>query len=267
MSLVDREPGPTRLESALRHDRLIVMGGLLAVTVASWWWILSMSVDMYGPMTGTSAWAMTTTWDLPHLLLLVAMWVVMMTAMMLPGAVPMVMLYAAVVRRSDAAALARRTYALAAGYLLMWSVFSVVAAGGQRVLSEWAIVSPMMSLADPRAGGVVLILVGIYQFTPLKRNCLDVCRSPLMLMTSYWRPGVRGAFVLGVRHGVFCLGCCWALMLLLFVGGVMNAWVIAGVTLFVLLEKVMPAGRTTSYLGGGVLGAIGAWLLAHRLLG
>jgi predicted metal-binding membrane protein len=251
------------LESLLRHDRFIVMAGLTVVTVVSWSWILAMSGDMYGSMTGASAWAMTGVWDLWHLLLLFAMWAVMMTAMMLPSAAPMLMLYIAVVRRSDETAVARRTYALAGGYLLIWALFSAVAAAGQRLLTAQAIVSPMMGLADPTVGGIVLILVALYQFTSLKRGCLDVCRSPLALITTYWRPGTAGAFAMGVRHGLYCLGCCWALMLLLFVGGVMNAWVIGGLTLFVLIEKVTPIGRGASYVGGIVLAALGVWLLVR----
>jgi predicted metal-binding membrane protein len=206
---------------------------------------------------------MTATWDLRHLLLLFAMWAVMMTAMMLPSAAPMLMLYIAVVRHSDQSTLGRRVYALAGGYLLVWSIFSVAAAAGQSLLATQAIVSPMMSLANPTAGGVVLLLVAAYQFTPLKRECLDACRSPLGLVTTYWRPGTVGAFTMGVRHGLYCLGCCWALMLLLFVGGVMNAWVIGGLTLFVLIEKVTPIGRAASYVGGAVLAALSVWLLVH----
>jgi predicted metal-binding membrane protein len=216
---------------------------------------------MYGPMTGASAWAMTGVWDLPHLLLLLAMWAVMMAAMMLPTAAPMLMLYIAVVRRSHEPALAKRTYALAGGYLLVWVLFSAAAATGQRLLTAREIVSPMMALASPAVGGTVLVLVAVYQFTPLKRGCLQACRSPLALITTYWRPGTRGAWAMGVRHGVYCLGCCWALMLLLFVGGVMNAWVIAGLTSYILIEKLTPIGPRASSAGGIVLAALGVWLL------
>ena len=254
----------TLLESALRHDRLIVFGGLALVCGISWYWILTMSVDMYGSMRGASAWAMTPTWDLPHLLLLFAMWVVMMTAMMLPGAVPMLMLYIAVVRRSNEAALARQTYALASGYLVVWALFSADAAVVQRVLTDTTLVSPMMALADIRVAAAMLILAGAYQFTPLKRDCLNACRSPIALFTTYWRPGSAGAFSMGIRHGFYCLGCCWALMLLLFVGGVMNAFVIGGLTVFVLIEKVTPLGRTASKIGGVVLALLGLWLLLGR---
>src|SRR4051812_22782236 len=140
---VDSLPRGTLLESALRHDRLIVTGCLALVTAVSWWWILAMSADMYGSMTGAAAWSMTATWDVEHLLLLFAMWAVMMIAMMLPSAAPMLMLYIAVVRRSDQLTLARRIYALAGGYLLIWTIFSAAAAAGQRLLTVHAMVSPM----------------------------------------------------------------------------------------------------------------------------
>jgi predicted metal-binding membrane protein len=240
---------------------VIVAAGLALVTLVSWWWILALSADMYGPMTGASAWAMAGSWDIGHVLLLVAMWTVMMVAMMLPSATPLIMLYMAVIRRSDGRAVARNAYALVGGYLLIWTAFSAAAALGQRILTSQSIVSPMMNVADTRVGAVVLLAVAVYQFTPMKRGCLDACRSPLMLITTYWRPGTAGAFTMGLRHGVFCLGCCWALMLLLFAGGVMNMWVIGGLTLFVLIEKTTPFGRTASYLGGVVLAAIGVWLL------
>ncbi len=219
-----------------------------------------MSADMYGSMRGASAWAMTGSWDVPHLVLLFAMWAVMMTAMMLPSAIPMVNLYIAVVRRSDGEKLAKQAYALAGGYLAVWSLFSAAAAIAQRVLTDQSVVSAMMNIADLRIASGVLILVGVYQFTPLKRDCLAACRSPIALLTSYWRPGASGAFRMGLRHGLYCLGCCWALMLLLFTGGVMNAYVIGGLTLFVLIEKGTPIGAAASKVGGVVLAVMGVWL-------
>jgi predicted metal-binding membrane protein len=254
-------PASTLLEAALKHDRLIVLTGLSVVTAISWFWILSMSADMYGSMRGASAWAMAAAWDLPHLLMLFAMWAVMMTAMMLPSAVPMLMLYIGVVRKSDQRRLASHAYSLAGGYLVVWSLFSGVAAIAQRLLTDESIVSPMMDIADIRVAAAVLILVGVYQFTPLKHDCLAACRSPIALFTSYWRPGLSGAFRMGLRHGLYCVGCCWALMLLLFAGGVMNAYVIGGLTLFVLIEKISPIGRTASRIGGGGLAGMGVWLL------
>ena len=248
------------LESVLRHDRAIVFGGLTFVVGISWFWILAMSVDMYGPMRGASAWAMTTTWDVSHLFLLLAMWAVMMTAMMLPSAVPIITLYISVLRRSGVTDPAR-VYLLVAGYLTGWTVFSAVAALGQRLMTDGSVMTPMMIVADIRVAAIVLIAVALYQFTPLKRDCLEACRSPISLFTQYWQPGPAGAFRMGLRHGMYCLGCCWALMLLLFVGGVMNAFVIGGLTVFILIEKLMPLGRVSSKIGGLDLGLFGCWLL------
>src|SRR4051794_12000160 len=138
---------------------------------------------MYGAMTGASAWAMTAAWDVQHVLLLIAMWTVMMVAMMLPSATPMIMLYMAVIRRNDHGAVARKAYALVGGYLLVWTAFSGAAAVGQRILTSHSIVSRMMDLADTRVGAAVLLAVAVYQFTPIKRDCLDACRSPLTLIT------------------------------------------------------------------------------------
>jgi predicted metal-binding membrane protein len=259
------EPQSTLLETALRHDRRIVIAGVVLVCAVSWGWILAMSADMYGPMTGASAWAMSAGRDPAHMALLFAMWTVMMVAMMLPGATPMLMLYMGVVRRSEPSLAVRRTWLLAAGYLATWAAFSAAAAIGQRALANASVVSPMMALTDPRLGAALLLGVGVYQFTPLKRNCLQACRSPISLLTRYWRAGAAGAFRMGLRHGLDCLGCCWALMLLLFAGGVMNAYVIGALTVFVVIEKIAPFGPWASRAGGLFLGAVGTWLLLGSL--
>jgi predicted metal-binding membrane protein len=188
------------------------------------------------------------------------MWMVMMTAMMLPSAVPLLSMYIAVVRRTDERAVSR-TYLLAAGYLAIWAVFSAAATLAQRVLTDRSVVSPMMNIADVRIAAVLLLVVAAYQFTPVKRDCLDACRSPFLLFTRYWRVGAGGAFRLGVRHGLYCLGCCWALMLLLFAGGVMNPYVIGGLTLFVFIERATPIGRAGSKIGGVFLALFAVWLL------
>ena len=252
----------TLLESALRYDRVFVVGGIGLVTVASWAWIVAMSSDMYGSMRGASAWAMTATWDAGHLLLLFLMWVVMMTAMMLPSASPTLLLYASVARAADAARYPVRVYALAAGYLAVWSLFSAAAALAQRYLTASSIVSPMMVLADRRLGAALLAVVAVYQFTPLKRDCLAACRSPLALITRHWRPHTAGAFRMGLRYGLYCLGCCWALMLLLFAGGVMNVFVIVALTSYVLIEKVAPWGIQASRTAGAALAVVALLLLS-----
>lgn len=253
---------PTSLESLLRRDRWLV-GGALAVAIGLCWaWIIPMAIDMYGSMSGSSAWMMTDTWDARHLTLLFAMWVVMMAGMMLPSAAPALLIYAAVVRKSPEGARAPvHVYAFGGGYLLVWTAFSLVATVLQRWLAHLLLLTPMMDASDRRFGGALLMVAGLYQFTPFKRACLRYCRSPAEFLTRYWRTGTAGGLYLGWLHGLYCLGCCWALMLLLFVGGVMNLWWIAGLTVFVLLEKLVPFGETGGRFSGWPIIALGLWFL------
>jgi len=245
-----------------RVSRAGVIAGLLTAILLGWAWIVPMARDMYGPMTGASAWMMRSTWDVPHLLLLWLMWAVMMAAMMLPSAVPLLLLYDGVLRRRSASArVAVHVYALGAGYLLAWGLFSVAATVLQRVLSHLLLLDPMMEMPSRAAVGVTLLLAGAYQLTPWKAACLSQCRSPLAFVMGRWREGVGGAVKMGLEHGAYCLGCCWALMLLLFAGGVMNLTVIVGLTVIVLIEKATPIGiQASRLLGVGMLGA-GAWFL------
>ena len=252
----------TSLEALLRRDRWLVGGALGVVIVLCWAWIVPMAVDMYGTMNGSSAWMMTGTWDFTHVGLLFAMWVVMMAGMMLPSAAPALLIYAAVVRQSAEGGRAQpHVHAFAGGYLLVWTAFSLFATVLQRLLDHLLLLSPMMDAQDRRFGGALLIVAGLFQFTPYKRTCLRHCRSPAEFLTQHWRPGVAGGFQMGWKHGLFCLGCCWALMLLLFVGGVMNLWWIAGLTVFVLLEKLAPLGQQGGRLSGLPIIALGLWFL------
>jgi len=155
----------------------------------------------------------------------------------------------------------RQIYAMAAGYVVVWAAFSVAATVLQRLLAESSLLTPMMEPADPRAAAAVLIVAGIYQLTPLKSACLDACRSPIAFLSSRWREGVGGAFRMGVSHGNYCLGCCWALMLVLFAGGVMNLAVILALTVWVAIEKLAPFGQWTARASGVLLIAAGAWML------
>ena len=257
---------PTALERLLAREHIGAIAGLLAVTIISWAWIVPMARDMYGPMTGPSAWMMRTVWDGPHLLLLWAMWAVMMAAMMLPSATPMLLFYGGAVRKSGAPDALRRVYAMAAGYLLVWSLFSVAATMLQRALSEMLLLTPMMETASPSATAALLLIAGLYQLTPLKGACLRSCRSPFALLMQGGRGGARGAFHMGVEHGISCLGCCWALMLLLFAGGVMNLYVIGALTVFVMIEKVTPFGIYASRAAGVLLIALAIWLLRGAFL-
>ena len=256
----DERP-PTRLESALRHERASLVVLLIVLPVVSWMWIVVMARDMYGPMTGASAWMMTARWDVPHLLLLWGMWSVMMAGMMLPSASSMLLLYGAVARRFAQATAGRQIYALAAGYLMVWTVFSLGATALQRTLATVLLVSPMMEVTSSAAGAALLFLAGGYQLTPFKRACLHKCRSPLAFLMGRWRPGFTAAFGMGLEHGAYCVGCCWALMLLLLVGGVMNLTVIAALTAFVAVEKLAPFGMHSAWISGVLLLATGLWML------
>jgi predicted metal-binding membrane protein len=239
-------------------DRRLI-AGLAAVTLLCWLWIVPMSRDMYGAMSGPSAWMMTPTWDIAHVALLWAMWAVMMAGMMLPSATPLLLLYASVARGQSSGTAA--VYAMAAGYLLVWFAFSAGATLLQRTLSRLLLLSPMMEMST-FAGAFVLLLAGVYQLTPLKTACLISCRSPLSFLMQSWRNGAAGAFRMGLHHGLYCLGCCWALMLLLFVGGVMNLYVIVALTVLVLLEKVAPFGVHTSRVVGVLLIAFALRVIA-----
>ena len=236
---------------------------LFVFPVACWAWIIVMARDMYGSMSGASRWMMTPSWDAPHLFLLWAMWAVMMTGMMLPSAAPAILMFGLAARRRHSRQAAGLIYALAAGYLTIWALFSVLATVAQRILGERLLLSPMMEMTSAAAGATVLILAGAYQLTPLKDSCLRACQSPLGFLMRRWRDGSRGAFRMGLEHGLYCLGCCWALMLLLFVGGVMNLAVIGGLTAFVAVEKLRLLGRQGARISGIVLVVFGLWMFTR----
>jgi predicted metal-binding membrane protein len=252
--------GRTLLEAALKHERVVVATLIVVVPLLCWAWIAPMARDMYGTMQGPSAWMMTADWDAPHVLLLFAMWAVMMTGMMLPSASPLALLSAGALRASGDADVAGKTYALAAGYVLVWTLFSAAATALQRALASLLILTPMMEPATPVATAILLAIAGLYQLTPLKRACLTVCRSPLSYLVRHWPDRRFAAFRLGIRHGVYCLGCCWALMLLLFAGGVMNLAVVVGLALWVMVEKFLPFGERIAQVSGGIMLAAAAWI-------
>jgi predicted metal-binding membrane protein len=222
---------------------------LVLVPLVCWAWIVVLARDMYGPMTGVSAWMMTPVWDPRHLVLLWTMWAVMMTGMMLPSAAPLILL-----------AGSRQAYFIALGYVTVWAAFSVGATWLQWLLMRWLIVTPMMEVSSRRAAGVLLAIAALYQLTPLKQACLATCQAPMAFLTRRWRSGSSGAFRMGVEHGVHCVGCCWALMLLLFAGGVMNLTVIAALTVFVAFEKLAPLGAWSARVSGVLLAALAVWV-------
>ena len=222
-----------------------------------------MARDMYGAMAGPSAWMMTPVWDVPHVTLLAAMWIVMMTGMMMPSAAPLLLIYAGVMRSSpDGPRAALRVYPLAAGYLLVWTLFSLLATALQRTVGA-AVLTPMMTLRSSMAVAALFVMAGIYQLTPFKQACIESCRSPIAFILARMRPGAAGAFRLGVEHGVYCVGCCWALMLLLFAGGVMNLWTIGALMMVVLVEKIEPFGVRTRRATAIALMAAAAWVMVR----
>ena len=257
-------PGQVRtaVERAVVRDRWLALGSLALVAGACWAWIVPMANDMYGGMSGPSAWMMTASWDGTHLALLFAMWTAMMAGMMLPSAAPTLLVYGMVARRDDAPGAALRIHLFATGYLVVWTTFSAAATIAQRLFTSAGVLSPMMEARAPLAAGAMLVVAGLYQFTPLKRACLSACQSPAAFLVRHWRAGRAGAFRLGIVHGWYCLGCCWALMLLLFAGGVMNLVVIVGLTAFLLVEKLMPPAAQGGRLSGALLVALGVYVAA-----
>jgi predicted metal-binding membrane protein len=246
------------------RERTAFVATILIVVLLSWWWTAAMAIDMYGAMSGASAWMMTGVWDAAHLLLLWSMWAAMMAAMMLPSAWPMLTVYAGLSRRqSPTARRMSHVYLFAGGYVIAWIAFSAGATIVQRILAALLLLSPMMELTSRAAGAAFLVVAGVYQLTPLKRVCLRTCRSPLSFLLGHWRAGATGALRMGLSHGAYCVGCCWALMLLLFVGGVMNLYIIAALTTMVALEKLVQAGEWGNRISAGVLCALGVWMFVR----
>jgi predicted metal-binding membrane protein len=245
------------------EHKAFVIAGLAGVVACAWAYLTPASLDMYGRMDGAAAWMMEATWDAGYLLLIFLMWTVMMVAMMLPSALPTILIFHKAVRNDPkVGSPSWRMFAFVAGYMLAWSGFSVAATLLQWGLAEAALLSPMMVSASPWLGGGLLIVAGVYQWTPIKHACLRHCRSPLAFLMEHWQPGMPGALRLGLRHGLYCVGCCWALMLLLFVGGVMSLLWIGAITAFVLIEKLAPYGAQGGRLSGLALVIAGVWVLA-----
>lgn len=250
------------LAAVLKRDRLIIGAGVLLVTVFAWWFTIDAAREMNGaamPMgrLDPGAWPATT---LPPLFL---MWMVMMIAMMLPTAAPMILTFATVTRnrRQRQQPFVPATV-FVAGYLTVWGGFSVLATVAQWLLHRAALLSPMMASSSAWLGAGLLLLAAAFQFTPLKNRCLIHCRAPLEFLTTGWREGRFGTFVMGLEHGLFCTGCCWALMALLFVLGVMNLLWIAALTILVGVEKMLPRRLFVTRLSGLLLATWAVWILA-----
>lgn len=240
----------------------LLLGVPVLITLGSWIYLAEMIGDM-SVIPGLSPMMKTPSFSIAQVSGLFIMWAVMMAAMMMPTALPMLIAYA----RMRSAELDRRRVWLsissfAGGYVVAWSMFSAGAAGLQTGLTNLALLSPMMMKLEPGpvAGGV-LIVAGIYQFSPFKHACLHQCRTPIGFLMTQWLEGQWGAFVMGWRHGLFCVGCCWALMGLLFVVGVMNIFWIIAITVYVLLEKTFPYSKALTRAAGLGLLSSGVWIM------
>ena len=260
------EPRRTALEASLARDRLMVLVGVGLVAGLAWAYTIYTawrSGNMgSGPEMGMSmASPSMMAWGPAEWAAMFLMWAVMMAAMMVPTATPMVLTFAQINRRR----LEQRqpyvpTAVFLAGYMVVWLGFSAAATSGNWALHTHALLSSMMGATTSSVlGGSLLLAAGIFQWTPLKYACLTHCRTPMGFIMSHWRDGAGGAFRMGLKHGGYCLGCCWALMALLFVLGVMNVVWIAVLAAFVLLEKVMPAGRPAISLSRGAGLLMAAW--------
>jgi predicted metal-binding membrane protein len=249
----------------LRSERAVILLALAGVTAIAWLYLFVARSNMDMPMPEMSGMPdMAMPFAAPWVF---AMWWVMMLGMMLPSAAPMILTFAALQRRKQ-----ERdepyvpTAMFVAGYLIVWGAFSLAATAAQWALQQNSLLSPMMALASPAIGGAVFILAGIYQFTPLKHACLNHCRSPFAFVLNHWRAGWSGALRMGTSHGLYCLGCCWVLMALLFTVGVMNLVWVALIAAFVFAEKLLPGGVWVARFGGAAMAAFGVWLLPLPLL-
>jgi predicted metal-binding membrane protein len=265
----------TSLEAFLQRDRIVVGWALAGLVILSWTYVL------VGGGTGTPALQMSglptaprmsdpmaamqpIAWTVGYALLMFVMWWLMMLATMLPSAAPMILLFAALTRKQlESRAPFMGTSLFGFGYLAVWAGFSALAVALQWQLSRIALLSPMMVTTSVVLGALLLLGAGVWQLTPLKNACLRHCRAPAEFLTLHWRAGQAGAVQMGILHGFYCLGCCWMLMLLLFYGGIMNVYWIAGLATLILLEKITPLGTWISGFIGVALIVWGGILLVH----
>ena len=247
------------------RNRLTILAMMAILTLLSWAYLVDMALEMDGMMASAQASVMSTpTWSLSYFFSMLLMWVIMMIGMMVPTAVPMTLIYAAIGRKAarEGTTLSP-TIIFITGYIAIWSLFSIGATLAQWGLDSSDLLSPMLTTNSPFAGAFLLIVAGLYQLSPFKNACLNHCRSPIDFISRNWKPGPSGAFQMGMTHGAYCLGCCWILMGLLFFGGVMSLVWIGGLTLFVLLEKILPFGVEGGRLTGRALTLVGLIMLIH----
>jgi predicted metal-binding membrane protein len=245
-----------------RWERTLILATVLVVTALAWAYLIHLDRQMspgieYEKRMAAMGMAATASWTATDLLLTFAMWTVMMVGMMTPSAAPVLLLFAGARRGRGEASASLTTTIFALGNIAVWIGFSAAAALAQGILHQKAMLSAAMAAASPQLSAAILIAAGAYQLTPWKSQCLAHCKSPLGFLMTNWREGKFGAFRMGARHGLYCLGCCWALMAVLFVVGVMNLMWVAVLTAFVLIEKVGPAGAMITRAAGAAMVLLG----------
>jgi predicted metal-binding membrane protein len=254
------------LEYLIKKDRIVIISGLFFITILSWLYIIYLYNQMvYMDMNALFfAMPMTPEWTVTDFILLFLMWLVMMIAMMTPSVAPLILIFATVnrQRRQQDHPFVNTLY-LMTGYFLIWAAFSLAATSLQWLLQQISMLNPEMKTTSKILGSTILILAGIFQFTPLKQTCLKHCRSPLGFVLLHWKEGKQGALRMGIENGFYCVGCCWMLMVLLFVAGIMNLLWVALIALFVLVEKISPGIKWIPYVAGLVLIVYGVLLLAR----
>lgn len=248
-------PRTTRMLVTRQPQRAIA---ILAVGMIGWLFLAWIAFDMDHPFAQLTM-PGSPNWGVENIAAIWLMWALMMAAMMLPSALPMILTFTDLSLRSGEPARGR---SFVAAYLVVWFAFSAAASALQWGLQAMGWVNPMIVSTSAWLTGLLLLIAGAYQFSPLKRVCLSRCRTPLGFLLGEWRGGTMGGFTMGLRHGLFCVGCCWALMALLFAGGVMNLYWIIGLTLYVMAEKLLPGDPWLSRLAGAGLLLGGLWLLA-----
>ncbi|WP_259780304.1 DUF2182 domain-containing protein [Aestuariispira ectoiniformans] len=254
----------SRLMRMPRAHELAPLAGLLGVAALSWAYLGFDAARMADDMAIMKAtpMAMNSPWSAASLTVAFLMWTVMMVGMMLPSAAPAIMLYRAMAKKRVGEGRHRLAFWLfTAGYLAVWTGFSALAVLMQAGLQSATLLSPMLVSKSGVFSGVLLVAAGIYQWLPFKDACLSKCRSPMSLFLFHWRPGRAGAFLMGLEHGALCLGCCWALMLLLFTAGVMNLIWVGLITAYVFVEKLLPAGDVIGRIAGVVMAVAGLSLI------
>lgn len=260
----------TSIERLVRRERLATVLALSLVTLFSWAYLFRTAQRMpaMSRMSGMQAamgMADASSWGVAAAMGLFVMWAVMMAGMMLPSASPVILMVNGLYRRRGGKKAQLCTVAFTGGYLAAWTGFSVAAALAQIALHRASLMSSAMVAQSSIFAGGVFVIAGVYQWAPVKQACLSRCRSPIRFLSEEWREGIRGAFSMGLRHGLFCVGCCWALMAILFAAGVMNLFWVALLTAFVLVEKLLPWGRLIEHASGVLLILWGAYLLAQTI--